>query len=84
MILKTLLITAISCTLIAGPSYAQTAQDSQMKNKKPSNKSAEKNKRSSIYLQLEGIEGESTKRASGSDCNDTDPDCKKSKKTKDE
>ena len=84
MILKTLLITAISCTLFVGQSYAQTAQDSQTKNKKPLKDNAEKNKRSSIYLQLEGISGESKKRASGTDCNDTDPDCKKSKKTKDE
>lgn len=67
MTLKIILITGIACTLIAGPSYAQTSQDSQTENKKTLNNNVEQNKRTTPYMQFGDIKGEATKKVSGTD-----------------
>lgn len=71
MTLNILLITTIACTLISGQSYAQTSQDAQTKNENKLNNSGEQNKRSTPYIKIEGIKGETTKRLSGDGSNDT-------------
>ncbi|MBT5185591.1 MAG: hypothetical protein HOH19_08650 [Kordiimonadaceae bacterium] len=73
MTFKILLIAGMACTLITGQSYAQEAQTN---NKNKLNNNVEQNNRAAIHLEIKGIKGESTKRVSPGDCDDTDPDCK--------